>query len=68
MVDRIISGNDGRAVSKPLPLGRYLVKEVQAPQWYKLSTQTLDIDIEFATQIVKGTSINQPARGQERAQ
>ena len=61
LVDRMISGNDGRAVSKPLPLGRYLVKEVQAPQWYKLSTQTLDIDVEFATQIVKMEFLNYSA-------
>jgi uncharacterized repeat protein (TIGR01451 family) len=53
LVDRFISGADGRAVSKPLPIGRYTVKEVQAPAWYKLSTETLDIEVEFATQIIK---------------
>jgi uncharacterized repeat protein (TIGR01451 family) len=53
LVDRFVSGIDGRAVSKPLPLGRYTVKEVQAPQWYRLSTDTLDIEIEFATQLIK---------------
>ena len=61
MVDRMVSGKDGRAVSKPLPLGRYLVKEVQAPQWYKLSTRTLDIDVEFATQIVRMEFLNYSA-------
>jgi hypothetical protein len=29
------------------------MKEVQAPQWYRISAETLDIDVEFATQIVK---------------
>jgi len=53
LVDRFVSGADGWAKSKPLPLGRYLVKEVQAPTWYKLSDKVLDIDIEFATQIIK---------------
>jgi uncharacterized repeat protein (TIGR01451 family) len=48
-------------VSKPLPLGRYVVKEVQAPQWYKLSDRALDIDIEFATQIVKAEFLNYSA-------
>jgi uncharacterized surface anchored protein len=53
LVDRFVSGDDGKAVSKPLPLGRYTVKEVQAPQWYKLNTKELDITVEFATQIIK---------------
>jgi uncharacterized repeat protein (TIGR01451 family) len=61
LVDRFISGSDGRAVSKPLPLGRYLVREVQAPQWYKLSTQTLDIELEFNAQIIKTEFLNYSA-------
>ncbi|MDR2088522.1 MAG: Cys-Gln thioester bond-forming surface protein [Clostridiales Family XIII bacterium] len=58
LVDRFISGADGRAVSKPLPPGRYTVKEVQAPRWYKLSDRTLDVELEFATQIVKLEYLN----------
>jgi TQXA domain-containing protein len=58
LADRIVSGVDGRAVSKPIPLGRYVVKEVQAPVYYMLSTETMDITIEFATQIVKRTFVN----------
>jgi len=58
LIDRFVSGTDGRAVSKPLPLGRYTVKEVQAPKWYRLSTDTMDIEIEFATQIIKREFIN----------
>ena len=61
LVDRFVSGADGRAVSKPLPLGRYIVKEVQAPQWYRLSTESLDIEIEFATQIIKRDFLNYSA-------
>jgi uncharacterized repeat protein (TIGR01451 family) len=61
LVDRFVSGADGRAVSKPLPLGRYIVKEVQAPEWYKLSDKTLDIELEFATQIVKMEFLNYSA-------
>ena len=61
LVDRFVSGADGRAVSNPLPLGRYVIKEVLAPQWYKLSTQTLDIELEFATQIVKLEFLNYSA-------
>jgi uncharacterized surface anchored protein len=58
LLDRFQSGTDGRAVSKPLPLGRYTVKEVQAPQWYKLSAEALDIEIEFATQIIRREFLN----------
>ncbi|GHU88221.1 hypothetical protein FACS1894202_03960 [Clostridia bacterium] len=61
LVDRFISGTDGRAVSKPLPLGRYTVKEVQAPAWYRLSTETMDIEVEFATQIIKREFLNYSA-------
>ncbi|MDR0818359.1 MAG: hypothetical protein LBN43_02150, partial [Oscillospiraceae bacterium] len=61
LVDRFVSGNDGRAISKPLPLGRYTVKEVQAPQWYKISTETMDIELEFATQIIKREFLNYSA-------
>jgi len=53
IVDRIISGRDGMAVSRPLPLGRYRVREVQAPAFYMLNTTELDVTIEFATQIIR---------------
>ncbi|MDR0859182.1 MAG: hypothetical protein LBN97_09140, partial [Oscillospiraceae bacterium] len=61
LADRFVSGADGRAISKPLPLGRYLVKEVQSPQWYKLSTEVSDIEIEFAGQIIKRDFLNYSA-------
>jgi uncharacterized repeat protein (TIGR01451 family) len=61
LVDRFVSGGDGRAVSKPLPLGRYSVKEVAAPQYYRLSDKTLDVTIEFATQIIKLEYLNYAA-------
>jgi uncharacterized surface anchored protein len=61
LVDRIVSGSDGRAVSNPLPLGRYLVKEVKSPKYYILSDKTLDIDLEFATQIIKQEFLNYSA-------
>ena len=61
MVDRFVSGKDGKAISSPLPLGRYIVKEVQAPQYYILSDKELDIEIEFATQIIKQDFVNYSA-------
>jgi uncharacterized surface anchored protein len=61
LVDRFVSGADGRAVSKPLPIGRYTVKEVQAPQWYRLSIEAMDIEVEFAAQIIKREFLNYSA-------
>ena len=61
LIDRFVSGNDGKAVSSPLPLGRYTVKEVQAPQWYILSDKELDITIEFDAQIIKQDFVNYSA-------
>jgi hypothetical protein len=58
LVDRFVSGKDGRAISNPLPLGRYIVKEVQAPKYYILSEKTLDIELEFATQIIRKDFLN----------
>ena len=48
-------------MSNPLPLGRYIVREVQAPKYYKLSDKTLDIEIEFPKQIIKQEFLNYSA-------
>lgn len=61
LLDRFVSGADGRAVSRPLPLGRIIVKEVQAPSFYSLSSQVLDLEIEYAGQIVKAEFLNYSA-------
>jgi len=53
LVDRIISDHRGMAVSRPLPLGRYIVEEVQAPRFYSLNNRPMDVTIEFATQIIR---------------
>lgn len=55
VVDRIETDYYGVASSKPLPLGRYIVKEVQAPSYYKINPEEMDVTIEFATQVVKLT-------------
>jgi hypothetical protein len=60
LIDRFISGTDGRAVSKPLPIGRYIVKAVQTPDWYRSAAASIDVDIEFATQIIKREMVFEP--------
>ena len=61
IVDRIISNEHGMAVSRPLPLGRYNIREVQAPPFYKINPQVLDVTIEFATQIICAEFANESA-------
>ncbi|MCI8806371.1 MAG: hypothetical protein HFE59_10965 [Clostridiales bacterium] len=31
LVDHFVSVNNGKAVSNPIPLGKYIIKEVKAP-------------------------------------
>ena len=61
VVDRIVTDYYGIANSKPLPLGRYIIKEVQAPSYYKINPEEIDVTIEFATQVVKLTVENYSA-------
>jgi hypothetical protein len=53
VIDKFITAANGVGVSKPLPLGRYIVTEIQAPPYYKINKKPMDVTIEFATQIVK---------------
>ena len=53
VVDYITTDARGVAASDPLPLGRYLVREVTAPAYYQLSDQTFDVTLEYAGQILK---------------
>ena len=58
IVDRFISGNNGMAVSLPLPLGRYIIRQVQAPPFYQINPNEMHVEIEFETQIVRITYPN----------
>ena len=53
LVDTIRSDNRGLAVSKPLPLNRYTVREVKAPANYGISDQELTVYLEHEGQIVR---------------
>ena len=44
--DIITTGENGTAVSKPLYMGRYTVKEVMPPKGYVISRQTYDVDVK----------------------
>ena len=53
LVDTIKSDSRGLAVSKPLPLSRYTIREVKAPANYGVNEQELTAYLEHAGQIVK---------------
>ena len=53
LVDTIRSDKNGVAVSKPLPLSRYTIREVKAPANYGVSDQELTAYLEHAGQIVR---------------
>ena len=53
VVDTIRSDSRGLAVSKPLPLSRYTIREVKAPEHYGVNEQELTAYLEHEGQIVR---------------
>ena len=58
LVDIIRTGKNGVAVSKPLPLARYEVIESKAADFYGLDKTPIEVEIEYAGQIVKAVMTN----------
>ena len=52
-VDTIVTGANGLASSKALPLGRYTIRETKAPANYGASLETYTAVLEYSGQIVK---------------
>ncbi len=52
LVDTIRTDRNGRAASKLLPLSRYTVKEVQAPNYYAINPTVMNAYLEHEGQIV----------------
>ena len=61
LVDRIASDHNGMAASRPLPLGRFFTRQVQAPPFYGRNAQEMHFDIEHPNQIVRVVFPNQSA-------
>ena len=53
VVDTIRTNNRGLAVSKRLPLSRYFVREIKAPEHYGISEKELTVYFEHEGQIVR---------------
>ena len=58
LVDRIMSNDRGMAISRPLPLGRYIAREVAAPAFYMINPQEIYFILEHENQIVRVTFPN----------
>lgn len=51
LVDTITTGEDGKAVSKELPLGKYIIRELSAPEGYVADTEkTWEVDLQYKDQ------------------
>jgi uncharacterized repeat protein (TIGR01451 family) len=61
VVGYITTDARGVAASEPLPLGRYFLKEVAAPQYYQLSGERMEAELAYPGQIVKLSAYNKSA-------
>ena len=59
LVDTVESNHRGLAVSKPLPLGRYTVKEVSSPSFYSVNGEEVTVYLEHEGQIVQIEFLNE---------
>ena len=53
LVDTMVTNKNGIAISKTLPLGRYIIRETKAPDFYGANTQPISAEIEYVGQIVR---------------
>lgn len=58
LVDTVKTDKNGRAVSKTLPLGRYVIKETKAPNYYIAEKAEINAEIAFSGQIVRLEVLN----------
>jgi uncharacterized surface anchored protein len=58
LVDTIVSDQNGLAISKALPVGRYVIREVLAPANYARLTEPISTEIELPNQIVRLEVLN----------
>ena len=61
VVDYITTDARGVAASRPLPLGRYQIREVTAPAYWQVDPTVHDVTLEFAGQIIKLSAYDKPS-------
>lgn len=50
VVEKLCTGKDGKAGSKELPLGKYSVEEITAPQGYVLNDKAQEVELTYKDQ------------------
>lgn len=58
LVDTVKTDKNGRAVSKTLPLGRYVIRETKAPNYCIAEKAEINAEIAFSGQIVRLEVLN----------
>lgn len=61
VVDYITTDARGVAASKPLPLGRYQIREVTAPSYWQVDPTVHDVTLEYPGQIIKLSAFDKPS-------
>ena len=62
VVDILTTGADGAALSKMLPLGRYMVREIAVPVYWLLNTTVFEVTLAEHGCVVPLEVINEPVR------
>jgi len=62
VVGYITTDARGVAASSPLPLGRYIIREVSSPAYYQVSSEKFDVTLEYPGQIIKLSAYDKPAK------
>ena len=63
VVDKLVTGEDGTAISKLLPFGEYIVKETKSPSKYTLNGKEYFITIDKHLQTIELTHQNRIIKG-----
>ena len=50
IVDTVTTGSDGKVLSKELPLGKYMIHEIQAPNGYVLTNEVKYVELTYKDQ------------------
>ena len=61
VVDMVTSDYRGVAASDPLPIGRYKIREVTAPDYYQLNTTEFEVQLKVPNDVVQVTVLNSTA-------
>ena len=61
VVDTMTSDSRGIAASNPIPLGRYYVQEVQAPRFYQLNSEKVEVKLKVEGDVVQIEMYNDAA-------